>query len=80
MREPSEFEKHTTTTMHKDGRCTIACNKGLWSVDAPSKNEATIEAVRYFLQYWEDGEYSDDSPEDALARLTAMAQRYGMGY
>jgi len=78
--EPSEFEKHTTMTVQKDGRVTIACNKGLWSVDAPNKNEATKEAVHYFLQYWSDGEYADNPQEAALIQLTAIAQRYDMGY
>lgn len=59
MSELSEFEKNTTKTIDKDGRTTIKCNKGLWEVSAPNKNQATAEAVRYFMQYHADGEYDD---------------------
>ena len=62
----SEFEKHTTKTIHKDGRCTIDCNKGLWSVDAQNELQAISEAVPYYLQYWSDGEYSDNQDDQLL--------------
>ena len=54
----SLFEKNTTKT-EADGRVMIRCNKGLWSVDAPSEYEAMREAVRYYIQYAEDGEYDE---------------------
>ena len=54
----SLFEKNTTTT-ESDDRVTIRCNKGLWSVDAPSEADATREAMHYFMQYAIDGEYDD---------------------
>lgn len=57
--ELSEFEKNTTMTMHKNGRCEIVCNKGLWSVEARNKSEATREAVSYFIKYWGSGEYAN---------------------
>ena len=53
----SQFEKNTTTKTRKDGRTTIRCKKGLWAVTAKNKNQATKEAVHYFMQYWADGEY-----------------------
>ena len=52
------YEKNTTMT-EDDGRVQIRCNKGLWGVDAPNKSQATVEAVRYFLQYASDGEYDE---------------------
>lgn len=56
--EQSEFEKNTTTTRIGSGY-ECKCNKGLWSVYAPTENQAISEGVHYFLQYWEDGEYLD---------------------
>lgn len=58
IREPSVFEKATKVT-EKKGRHTIKCRKGLWAVDAPSKAAAIKEALHYFFQYYNDGEYKD---------------------
>lgn len=41
-------------------RYEARCTKGLFSVDAPSPNEALREAKHYFRQYFEDGEYEDE--------------------
>ena len=54
----SPFEKNTTKT-EADGRVMIRCNKGLWSVAAPSEYEAMREAVKCYIQYAEDGEYDE---------------------
>ena len=54
--EPSLFELNTVSKKVGD-RFYIECRKGLWSVEAPTKSQATVEAVRYFLQYQRDGEY-----------------------
>jgi hypothetical protein len=48
---------NNTKYEYKLGRHTISCNKGLFSVDAFTKEEAEKEAMYYFLQYFEDGEY-----------------------
>jgi len=54
-------EFHKYTYKHKEGdRFCINCKKGFWGVSAPTKEEATREAKHYFVQYWMDGEYSDD--------------------
>jgi len=39
--------------MHK-----VECVKGLFGVEAPTKEQAMSEARHYFVQYFEDGEYS----------------------
>jgi len=57
--EPSKFEINTTMKIGEDGRVNISCNKGLWSVSAPSRHRAKSEAVRYFMQYDSDGEYDE---------------------
>ena len=40
-----------------DGRVEIDCKLGLWSVSAPDDQTAEREAVHYWRQYWQDGEY-----------------------
>ena len=47
-----------TEARENDGRWTIRCMKGMWSVDAPTYSEAEKEAQHYFHQYYEDGEYT----------------------
>jgi hypothetical protein len=46
-------------TVRRSGRKIhiIRCKKGLWSVEAPTFIEALTEALRYFRQYYLDGEY-----------------------
>ncbi len=50
-----------TTFKRKEGRDTVSCKLGLWSVDAPSTEpgRARIEGYHYFRQYWADGEYEN---------------------
>lgn len=55
------FNKWTTTRKTKSGY-SVTCKKGLWSIHAPSKDDAFREALRYFAQYYSDGEYEDDKP------------------
>ncbi len=50
------FEKNTVL-VEKKGRVSVECKKGLWSVDAPNKQQAMREARHYFVQYYADGEY-----------------------
>jgi hypothetical protein len=55
----NEFRRWTITT-HKNLRrksVQINCKKGLWGVDAPDHETAEREAMHYFRQYYEDGEY-----------------------
>lgn len=44
----------------------IVCKKGLWIVDGTDLEFVRREAMRYFIQYWSDGEYDDilDAMED----------------
>ena len=58
MIEATEQDFLDNVTIEKDGdRLNIECKKGLWGVDAPS-DRALSEARHYFIQYWDDGEYS----------------------
>ena len=55
------FKANTTIkklTYGKTIRYECRCNKGLWSVDAPTKKLALLEGSYYFAQYLSDGEYS----------------------
>ena len=54
----SAFEKYTTKK-HSNGMWHIECKKGLWGVSAGNKNEATQQAMHYFIQYYMGGEYDD---------------------
>lgn len=42
----------------KDGRATLKCKLGLWSVSAADSNSVYLEAFHYWQQYNDDGEYS----------------------
>jgi hypothetical protein len=52
------FEKFTTISKTKNG-FSARCKKGLWGVDAPTKEACLKEAKRYFMQYYFDGEYEE---------------------
>ncbi len=41
----------------KDGRYSIDCPLGLWRVSGGDKKTVVAEAMRYFWQYAEGGEY-----------------------
>ena len=58
MSEAEDFRKCTTRKTLKDGRTIISCKFGLWSVDAWHEINAVTEALHYFRQYKDDGEYS----------------------
>ena len=53
-----KFRDHTRRRKCKTGY-SITCKKGMWKVFAPTEEEAEREARRYYLQYFEDGEYDD---------------------
>jgi len=53
------FQKNTERKLMKNGRFEIHCKKGLWGVDAPDSDTADVEALHYFRQYYEDGEYTN---------------------
>lgn len=55
----NSFLKNTKRVYRKNGRVEISCKKGLWSVDAPDSDTADAEALHYFRQYYEDGEYTN---------------------
>lgn len=52
------FLENTERKLMKNGRVEIHCKKGLWGVDAPDSDTADSEAMHYFQQYYEDGEYN----------------------
>ena len=41
-----------------DGLYTIECKLGLWGVSGSDKKQVSNEAIYYFSQYKDDGEYS----------------------
>ena len=55
----NDYEKCTTYKRRYDDYHKISCKLGLWSVIAPSRAMAEIEAQHYFRQYKADGEYSE---------------------
>ena len=57
MTEEDAWVKYVEVTGIADGCWECKCTKGLWSVIAPTYDQATLEGVRYFRQYYGDGEY-----------------------
>lgn len=51
------FHKFTNKKKTKYGH-EIECVLGLWGVYAPTEEKALREAVMYFEQYYNDGEYN----------------------
>ena len=65
-----EFSRCTVKTKSKDGRTTISCKLGFWSVEAYESINAMCEAMHYFKQYKEDGEYSSIiGGDDSITKL-----------
>ena len=58
------FEKNTTYKVVKVGQGevhSVNCKKGLFGVSGPTKEQAMKEARHYFVQYFEDGEYTKEA-------------------
>jgi len=55
MTQEDAFVKFTTIKGIEDGGWEVSCNKGLWSVYAPTLRRAMEEATHYFKQYYGDG-------------------------
>lgn len=51
----NELTKYEKTSFGHE----ISCKKGLWSVTAPTKEEAVKIVKHYFIQYLSDGEYDN---------------------
>lgn len=49
-------------TVHRKvkGRYEIKCRLGLWSIGGPDHSIIKNEAMHYFMQYYNDGEYDED--------------------
>ena len=54
-----QFNKCITKRTRKNGNTSINCKLGLWGVSAPNEDQAIAEALRYWHQCKEDGEYSE---------------------
>tara|TARA_R110000737_G_C14399033_1_gene453837 strand:- start:269 stop:511 length:243 start_codon:yes stop_codon:yes gene_type:complete len=54
-----QFNKCITKRTRKNGHTSINCKLGLWGVSAPNEIQAIREALHYWHQYKEDGEYSE---------------------
>ena len=52
----ADYKKWTVRKKTKHGYM-VKCRKGLWRVDAPTKEDAEREAQHYFALYFGDGEY-----------------------
>jgi hypothetical protein len=68
-----DFDRCVEYSYHNKGIYSITCSKGLWKVEGSNKMEVYGEALHYFEQYRDDGEYYDiiggPSPVDALIKL-----------
>ena len=51
------YKKWTVRRKSKHGYI-VRCKKGLWGVEAPTKEESEREARHYFALYFGDGEYA----------------------
>lgn len=51
------FHKCTSRRVLKDGTLRIRCKLGLWAVEGKDHAQVQREAMRYWIQYYEDGEY-----------------------
>ena len=58
MSDLKQMKLCTKMSKEKCGRTDIDCKLGLWGVSAPTEDMATHQAVHYFRQYRDDGEYS----------------------
>lgn len=57
MKFEAMFEKCIKRRNSKSGR-SIRCRFGLWRVSGPDPELVEAEAKRYWVQYFEDGEYA----------------------
>jgi hypothetical protein len=53
-----EYHRLVKCIDEEGGRQVRMCPLGLWVVDGPDAETADTEAWRYFVQYYQDGEYS----------------------
>jgi len=51
------FERCTKAKILKDGSLRISCILGLWSVEGLDRDFIRKEAMHYWIQYYDDGEY-----------------------
>lgn len=58
MSSLNDFCKCVDETV-EDGRVSIKCKLGLWSVEAKDSDSVYLEAFHYWRQYADDGEYSE---------------------
>jgi len=53
------FDTCTITKLMRDGTVQIQCKNGLWSVSGANRKDVEREAQRYWIQYYNDGEYAE---------------------
>jgi hypothetical protein len=51
------FHRCTRSRRLKDGTLRIKCRLGLWAVEGKDYAQVQREAMHYWIQYFEDGEY-----------------------
>lgn len=52
------FDRCVRRKLRNDGRLSIRCRIGLWSVESADLDAAEREARHYWIQYYQDGEYA----------------------
>jgi hypothetical protein len=53
------FERCVERAVDKDGVLKLRCKKGFWCVSGKNHQQVEVEAVHYWRQYEQDGEYED---------------------
>lgn len=62
-----------TIVIKRRGRHWVAkCPKGLWEVSGPDYGFVQSEAVRYYVQYLEGGEYGEVQPGTYVLKTLTM--------
>ena len=63
------FDRCAETKLLKDGTVEIHCKRGLWSVSGRHWRQVRREAIRYWRQYKDAGEYDDLLANTGIAGL-----------
>ena len=76
----TDFEKCTNTVFDGD-LWDISCILGLWCVSGACKDEVQDEALHYFRQYKDDGEYHEIIGGDSVIQKlkSNITQSYDNG-
>tara|TARA_R110000796_G_scaffold214800_1_gene330766 strand:- start:28517 stop:28744 length:228 start_codon:yes stop_codon:yes gene_type:complete len=73
MKMLDDFNKCVNEIIDKDGRVSLSCKLGLWSVSSLDSDSVYLQAYHYWRQYAGDGEYSS-----IIGGKTVMENMIGM--